>query len=136
MLLFGISQKGVPCDKVKECLENSSLEFNKENLNEIREKASNNIKKNQDYNKQYFDKRQKTPNIYNIGDYVMIKHVNTISGINHKLLPKYRGPYEIRKILENDRYLIKDITGMQLSRLPYTGVCAAANMKLYQAKGN
>ena len=81
-------------------------------------------------------KRHKTPSIYNIGDYVMIKHVNTISGINHKLLPKYRGPYEIRKILENDRYLIKDISGMQLSRLPYTGVCAAANMKLYQAIGN
>ena len=74
MLLFGICQKGVPCDKVKLLKGNSGTNIKQ-------------YKKNQDYNKQNYDKRHKTPNIYNIGDYVMIKHVNTISGINHKLLP-------------------------------------------------
>lgn len=61
----------------------------------------------------------------------MIKNVITTPGINKKFLAKFKGPYEVIKIYDNDRYLIKDIENMQVSRIPYTGICSPANMKPY-----
>ena len=62
---------------------------------------------------------------------MVIKNVITTAGINKKLLPKFKGPYEIVEVLDNDRYLINDIPYMQITRLPYRGVRSAANMKKY-----
>ena len=67
--------------------------------------------------------------IYNKGDLVMIYNNVVTPGINKKLLPKYKGPYVIKKVLPNDRYLIVDIPGFQLSQIPYNGVADPANMK-------
>lgn len=52
----------------------------------------------------------------------MIKNVITAPGINTKLLPKYKGTYVISSVLDNDRYVIKDIEGFQLSRKPFSGI--------------
>lgn len=62
---------------------------------------------------------------------MMIKNVVTTAGVNKKLLPKYRGPFEVVKVLNNDRYVIRDIEGLQLTRIPYKGVCSPVNMKPY-----
>lgn len=82
-----------------------------------------------DYNKKYYDKRHKTPNVYDIGDYVMIKNIDVSAGVNKKLIPKFKGPYVIRKVLDADRYVISDPDGHQLTQLPYEGVCSPENMK-------
>lgn len=129
ILLFGVHQKGEVFDKIKEYLDCINL-VNRD-LIALRERASENIQKSQQYNKDYFDKLHKPPKVYKVGDYVMIRNVVTTPGINKKLLAKYRGPYEITKVLLNDRYLIQDIEGMQISRCPYKGICSPINMKPY-----
>lgn len=59
----------------------------------------------------------------------MIKNFNSTTGMSSKLLPKFKGPYEVTKIFNNDRYLIKDIEGFQRTQRPYEGIWAAHNIK-------
>ena len=62
----------------------------------------------------------------------MIENIVTTPGINKKFLPKYRGPYKISRVLDKNRYVIKDINGgMQLKRIPYLGICSPSNILLY-----
>ncbi|KAK9720036.1 hypothetical protein QE152_g22341 [Popillia japonica] len=98
------------------------------------------MEKVQRYNKAYYDRAHKPPHTYQLGDYVLVKNIDTTPGTNKKLLPKYRGPYEVKKILENDRYLITDIPDFQLTtdipdfqltQRPFEGVYSPHNMRLW-----
>lgn len=131
ILLFGVEQRGMISDKVRDYLENNVMHDDLRNLDEIREKASENIVRSQTVNKVYFDKRHKKPHIYKVGDHVMVKNIVTTAGINKKLLQKYKGPYQVVKVLPNDRYFIKDLENLQISRIPYEGVASPDNMKPY-----
>lgn len=133
MVLFGRNQKGTLCDRVEEFL-GKKLEEKQANLNDVRAKAVENIEKSQAYNKAYYDKRHKQPQSYKRGDYIMIKNVITTPGISKKLFAKYRGPYEVKKDLPNDRYVITDIDGLQLTRLPYKGVSSPVNMRPFMVQ--
>lgn len=97
ILLFGVNQRDRNDDL------RTYLEFNKDNhvqdLVKIRTDAVEQMKKLQNYNKEKFDQSHKEPLKYELGDYVMVKNVDVTPGINKKLLPKYRGPYEIKKFL-------------------------------------
>lgn len=59
------------------------------NRNNLREEAIIKNRAMQEYNKRIYDAKHKKPNVYNIGDYVMIKNVITTPGVNQKLVPKY-----------------------------------------------
>jgi len=52
----------------------------------------------------------------------MVNNFDSSVVVARKLLPKHMGPYVIDKVLRNDKYLIKDVEGFQLSRCPYQGV--------------
>lgn len=130
MLLLGVNQKSEFCDKIKEILEGKNKD-SQTNLQELRKKASDKIKTNQEYNKEQYNKRHKIPHKYRIGDYVMIRNVVNEPGINKKFLPKYKGPYKVIHVLDNDRYIIQDIEGIQMSRTPYKGLSPSFNMKPY-----
>lgn len=69
-----------------------------------------------------YDTKHKKTNVYNIGDYVMVKNVITTPGVNQKLTPKYKGPYVIESVLDCDRYVVKDVEGFQLTQRLFTGV--------------
>ncbi|KAF0721130.1 Retrotransposable element Tf2 protein type 1, partial [Aphis craccivora] len=71
----------------------------------------------------------KSPKKYEIGDYIMIKNVDTTPGVNKKHIPKFEGPYKIKTILPNDRYVIQDIPGFQVTQIPFNSVYEARNMK-------
>ncbi|KAK9674756.1 Integrase zinc binding domain, partial [Popillia japonica] len=128
VLLFGVHQKGQLEDEVRTFLE-SRVITETGDLNLIRNKASKNIIKTQDYNKCYFDKKHKSARNYSVGDYVMITNMDVTAGTNKKLLPKFKGPYVITAALDNDRYIVRDPPGFQLTQMPYEGVIAAARMK-------
>lgn len=83
----------------------------------------------QNYNKTLYDKHHKNPRIYKIGDYVMIKNIDVTPNVNKKLIPKYKGPYRIDKILPNDRFVIKDIDGFQVTQMPFDGVLDSSRIK-------
>lgn len=69
---------------------------------------------------------------FKIGDFVVIKNVDTTIGVNKKLLPKFKGPYVITKVLPNDRYVVKDIENCQITQFPYDGVIEACNIRLWK----
>lgn len=78
-LLFGRDQKGKFCDKVKEFLD-KNIVSEEDELCEVRKKAEGNIEKEQAKNKEYYDRRHKNPTKYKIGNYVMIKNIDTTPG--------------------------------------------------------
>lgn len=102
------------------------------NLLKLRHKASKKIEKNQNCNKILYDKKHVKAYEYKAGDYIMIKNFDATPGVSHKLVPRYKGPYQIVKALRNDRYIIADIEGFQISQKPYQEVWEAANMRLWK----
>lgn len=132
--LFGVHQKRTNDDVVRMYLEN--LQNDDCNLISIREQIQEQNKQAQAIYKKHFDKKRKAAVRYKIGDFVMLKNVVTEAGINHKLLPKFKGPYKIAKILGNDRYKVTDIPGFQVSRCKFEGVFPAFHMRPWMQTNN
>lgn len=129
-MLFGTSQKGEIVNELKEFLE-SEIPEPKRNLIEIRQKAKIQNDKTQNYNQHQYNLRHKTPLKYSVNDLIMVKNFDTTPGKIKKLVPKYKGPYVVKKILGNDRYLITDSENNQITSRPYEGVFSSQNMKKY-----
>lgn len=125
--LFGVHQKRTNDDVIRMYLEN--LQMDDCDLMSIREKIYKRNLEAQEQYKQHFDKKRKAAHEYNIGDFVMLKNVVTEAGVNQKLLPKFKGPYQIDKVLGNDRYAVIDIPGFQISRRRFEGVFPAFHMR-------
>ncbi|KAE9544875.1 hypothetical protein AGLY_000418 [Aphis glycines] len=121
ILLFGINQSGVVNDEIRLMLEkeiNTSA-------------AAERIDKAQEVNTAQYNSKRKTPTIYTIDDYVMITNVDVTVGHNKKLIPKFRGPYVIRKVLDHDRYVIGDIDGFQVTQRPFETIVGSDRMKMW-----
>lgn len=126
-LLFGTNQVGTVDDDLRLLLKDQQSVDR--GLEEIRSSAVVKIEASNRYNTRYYDRKHKTPTRYQLGDYLMLKNVDVTSGVNKKLLPKFRGPYVVKRILDNDRYVVCDPEGNQLTQLPFEGVCSPENMK-------
>ena len=98
-------------------------------VEEMRYSAAENIRKNQKYNEVVFNKKHKIPKTYAEGEKVMITNVDTTIGVNKKLVPKYRGPYQVKKIIGNDRYLLTDVPGFQVTQKCFEGIFDSSRMK-------
>lgn len=128
-LLFGVDQLGQVNDVIRLVLESQNTET--QDLLESRKVASAKIMEGQEKNKEAYDCRHKAATRYNVGDYVMVTNVDTTPGVNKKLIPQFKGPYIVHKILGNDRYVLRDISGFPVTQLPYDGVISADRMKYY-----
>lgn len=96
-LLFGRNQLGKIHDNFRSVLES----FNEEDsvsLSDIRKKASEKIIVSQQSNQIKYDQKHKKPYVYKEGEYVMVANTDSTVGSNKKLIPKYRGPYEIKAV--------------------------------------
>lgn len=125
VMLFGVNQKGNVLDGIKENI----MEEDYRNVEEVRDKAHEKEVQAQAYNELLVNRRRKCPVAYKKGDYVVIKNFDVSTGVARKLIPKYKGPYKITEVLENDRYILEDVDGFQQSRIPYKGTWAAHNIK-------
>lgn len=127
-LLFGVRQRGKIIDELRDALEvNGQIEVFRD-LSTLREKASKQIQKLQNVNKRIYDRKHKAAKEYQISDKVMIRKDNS-PGVSQQMIPKFKGPYQVDRVLRNDRYVIKDIEGFQLSQTPYHGTWEASNMR-------
>lgn len=108
-LLFGVEQRGEAVDELTEHLEREYANQERVDLRKIRSEASSAILKSQAYNMRYFNEHHVPAKQFDVGEYVVIKNVDTSVGVNKKLIPKYRGPYVIKEKLERDRYVDVDM---------------------------
>lgn len=83
----------------------------------------------QEYNKSYYDKKYKKPSMYKVGDLVMIRSLTAKPGLNQKLLPKYKGLYEIKAVLRKNRYVVTDKEGYNWTQKPYNAILSADKLK-------
>lgn len=113
-LLFGVDQRGPNVDYLTEYLNNEEVNIINRDLESFRKQASVNIEKGQQYSQRWFSEHCKPAKMYNVGDFVVVRNVNTSMG-NKKFIPKFRGPYIIHKLLQNDRYIVRDIEDCQIT---------------------
>lgn len=84
-----MNQHGKSNDYLRLILEAEQYQESEDrNLDEIRNSAQENIINAQLKNKLYYDKSHKSPKSYVIGDYIMIKNVDTTPGVNKKTYPQ------------------------------------------------
>ncbi|KAK9745941.1 hypothetical protein QE152_g6474 [Popillia japonica] len=87
----------------------------------------------QEKQKLLFDKKRCRARKLEIGDLVLVQIFSIVSdGSSRKLLPKWKGHFQISKILEADRYEVWDIPGSLRARVPYKGVYAIEHIKLWE----
>lgn len=135
-LLFGVDQRGTSVDYLTEYLECKDINPLTRDLELERDKALAAILKSQERNAKWVEQHCKPAKEYSVGDYVVIRNIDTTIGTNKKLVQSYRGPYVIHKILPNDRYVVKDVEGCQLTQIPYEGIIESRHLKLWRAINN
>lgn len=131
-LLFGVEQRGCVIDEFTEHLNEKIPIDCPVDLVELRTDALESLERSQKYNAEYVLRHSKPAKTYEVGDYVVIRNVDTVIGTNKKFIPKYRGPYIVHKKLGRDRYVIRDIENCQLTQMPYDGVLEANKMRKWQ----
>lgn len=68
------------------------------------------IKNDQKRQKERYDRTRKEARQYGEGDLVLVLITSEpATGVSKKLLPKYKGPFRISKVLLNDRYEVEDL---------------------------
>lgn len=127
-LLFGVGQRGKVPDNIVEYLKDNVNAQNRD-LTILREKASEQMSKAQEKYTEYANRKRKDAKIYKEGDYVMIRNFDVTKGVSSKLIPKFKGPYIVKKVLRNQRYVIADIDGLQITQRRYEGVWEPRNMR-------
>lgn len=68
------------------------------------------------YEKSRFDKSKAKLVRYSEGDFVLL---NNSERHKTKLDPKFRGPFQIIKVLDNDRYMLKCMKSMRQHKYPH-----------------
>lgn len=130
-ILFGDHQRlHTDAELVKRLNEIAKVEFD---LNKIRNDtwdiAQESTRKIKEYNKAYYDETHKKPSRYREGDYVFIRDSIIKQGEDKKLKPNYKGPYRVAKVLNKNKYVIKDIPSFNITAKPYDSILSSDRMK-------
>lgn len=96
---------------------------------ELRDAAALANRAVQMYNKTQYDRRHKKPLKYKEGDLVLIRVTQYKPGTNQKLAPKFKGPYQISKILKKNRFVVTDVPGYNLTQKPLNTILSADKLK-------
>lgn len=107
-LLLGIEQRGLVPDSLREVIQSE----NTQDLADLRTRAAEKIIQAQAEQHTY-DKKHKAPHTYNEGDLVLIRNFDSTPGTSKKLIPRFKGPYELTKVLPNNRDIVADRQGFQ-----------------------
>lgn len=59
----------------------------------------------------------------------MIPNNDVTPGVNKKRLPKFKGPYLIKRIVPHDHYVITDPKGFQITQKPFESVFEGSSLK-------
>lgn len=123
-----MTQRGPRTDKLKDLIDDTRKPLDRDFRN-IRQCVAQRTYESQKQQKRNYDCKRKKPKQYQKGDLVMVRNFDTTAGVNKKMIPRFKGPYEISKILRNDRYVIIDPQGLQNTQRAFTGVWEVGNMR-------
>ncbi|KAI5635566.1 aspartyl protease domain-containing protein [Phthorimaea operculella] len=121
----------VPESIMNDVLDDTLTVASPENLRVTRQKTGENIRKQQEKERDRFNKKRKTPHVYKEGDLVCLeREIGSNDGKSRKLVAKYQGPYRIAKILSRDRFVIEDtpITRKR-NHQPYKAIVAVDKLR-------
>jgi len=102
-------------------------DFETERARDVARQATDLIKH---YNKQYKDAKSKKPSIYSEGDLVLIRDTRNVPDVNQKLKANYKGPYTIKKCLGNNRYVVSDIPGYNVTPIRWIQSCQQTGLNI------
>lgn len=130
-LLLGYDQRNSTDKELREFINklvatDQNIEQEREGLRDTAKLVNRAV---QEYNKSKYDARHKKPNKYNEGDFVMIRVLQHKPGSNQKLAAKYKGPYQIKKVLRKNRFVVSDIPGYNLTQKPLNTILSADKIK-------
>lgn len=106
-LLFGTRMKLKEDHQIREILETENAIISQEKRDHLREEARKAISKIQAENRQSYNKKRKTPSSYKEDDLVAVKRTQSAPGL--KFCAKYLGPYRVKRVLRNDRYIVEKV---------------------------
>lgn len=106
-LMFGVNIRLKEDLRLPELLEEEWATQFVEDREELRKEAKKQIAKTQEENRRGFNKKRKVARSYQVGDLVAIQRTQFGPGL--KLKGKFLGPYRVRKVLRNDRYLVEKV---------------------------
>jgi len=106
-LLFGARMRIKEDPMINELLENEAATLFQEERDELRQQAKKAIAKIQEENKRDYNRWRRASNTYKVDELVAIKRTQV--GGRLKVAAKYFGPYKIKRILRNDRYMVEKI---------------------------
>jgi hypothetical protein len=119
-LVYGRNDK-LPLDKDNEEITiNNRIQELIEELPKTRNEAKKQIKKSQEKQKKYHDKRVKIKEDFEIGEKVLYYKAAMEKQWTGKLEEKWKGPYYIHEILKNGSYKIKEMDG-KILKTPVNG---------------
>lgn len=104
-LLFGVHPRYPEDDKLQKLLEYEGVILFQKNRDKLRMQAAKSIAKLQEENWWRFNKKQKEAQPYREGDLVAVKRTQQDPGSKFAFI----GPYEIVKVLRNNRYLVQKV---------------------------
>ncbi|KAK2577920.1 hypothetical protein KPH14_011865 [Odynerus spinipes] len=85
-------------------------EVDRVDLRQHRERMGQHISESQKKQKEHYDRSQREATIYKSGDLVMVEVTSeAATGSSRKLLPKFKGPFRVTRVLSNDRYEVEDL---------------------------
>lgn len=126
-VVFGHRTMNTAGGIIKGWLENSEEKRDGKKLSEIREEVEKTIKERQRKMKTRYDTARIPAKRYNEGDLVMIPNYSQERGKSTKLAPKFRGPFKVSAVLNNDRYEISSIEGHSTRK--YKNIFPADHLK-------
>ncbi|XP_055591263.1 uncharacterized protein LOC129743302 [Uranotaenia lowii] len=130
VILLGYRPRNVLNNKLLLALrDESDLTDEIKSLPDIRQKAQEQMTQNAEKQAARHNTTHKAPLTYNEGDLVLLRFEPPADGSSRKLMPRFRGPYIIHKVLGADRYVVKDTPSTQVTQKPFESVYAADKIK-------
>ncbi|KAK9680919.1 Integrase core domain [Popillia japonica] len=103
------------------------------NVTKITKQASERLEQNRIKQDLVFNRKRKAPELFNVGDLVLTKITSLPAiGDSKKLVPKFRGPFNVVEVLPNDRYRVREDVHSSRSIRPYEAVIGVENLKHFK----
>ncbi|CAH2100995.1 unnamed protein product [Euphydryas editha] len=124
-LLFGFRASNTTEGILNDAISDTVKVNSSEQLDEMRKKAGELIRLQQEKDSVRFNRKRKPGINYKIGDLIRVERdICSNNGKSKKLLPKFQGPYRIAKLLPHDRFLIEDTPITQKTKRRYESIVA------------